>query len=315
VNSTLFRQKSRCFFRTWYSPDDKPHKVCERSLPLINERLLECVCYLYKNTEDAKEGAQIGGSGFLVGIPIANQERGFLVVVVTNKHNIEAGGRVVRMTTYLPSKTSYPIQAPLEEWIYHPDGDDLAIYPYEVDFGLANYKYLHANKHLMTIERVKEKSLGPGDDVFLIGRFINHDGKQHNVPSARFGHIAQMPGVPITINGYDHEAFLIECRSISGFSGAPVFVHMLNNAARTANRVTMESALGPWLLGIDFCHIRSKEKVEDPSGNVVGSVEVNTGMSGIIPAWRLTEMFELPALKAAMKQKLDEANESGITLD
>jgi hypothetical protein len=69
--------------------------------------------------------------------------------------------------------------------------------------------------------------IGPGDDVFVVGRFINREGKQKNIPSVRFGNIAQMPGEPLFLDdGKELECFLIEGRSISGFSGSPVFIHI-----------------------------------------------------------------------------------------
>src|SRR6516165_10822570 len=67
-------------------------------------------------------------------------------------------------------------------------------------------------------------NIGPGDEVVLIGRFINQEGKERNVPTVRFGHIAQMPIEPIEYNGQLQESFLCEIKSIGGFSGSPVFL-------------------------------------------------------------------------------------------
>src|SRR5215510_3828162 len=42
--------------------------------------------------------------------------------------------------------------------------------------------------------------LGVGSDVFMIGRFIDHDGGQTTRPAARFGHISVLPAPIIQPN-------------------------------------------------------------------------------------------------------------------
>ena len=51
---------------------------------------------------------------------------------------------------------------------------------------------------------------------------------------------------------------------------------------------------GPWLLGIDWCMIPSWEPVCDKSGREHPGewrVPANTGMMGVVPAWRLHSLF------------------------
>ena len=66
-------------------------------------------------------------------------------------------------------------------------------------------------------------NIGIGDEAIAIGRFINHDGNQRNQPSVRFGAIAQMPKDKIRTDTGEQDAFLVEIKSISGYSGSPVF--------------------------------------------------------------------------------------------
>jgi len=63
---------------------------------------------------------------------------------------------------------------------------------------------------------------------------------------------------------------------------------------------------GPWLLGIDHCNIFSRERVRDQTlgdrpVNEIWYVQSNTGMIGVVPAWRLTEMFTLPDMIAFLE--------------
>jgi hypothetical protein len=79
--------------------------------------------------------------------------------------------------------------------------------------------------------------------------------------------------------------------------------------------------MGPWLLGIDYCHIYDKERVfNSETGDPIPNMHVrsNTGMMGVIPAWRLADILEGPDimaivdhLKAAVEQgkkKQDQAS-------
>jgi len=70
--------------------------------------------------------------------------------------------------------------------------------------------------------------LGYGDDIFMVGRFITFDGKQRNTPVVRFGQISMLPAEPVEVDGgrAQEEVFLVECRSIGGLSGSPVFVDL-----------------------------------------------------------------------------------------
>jgi len=53
-----------------------------------------------------------------------------------------------------------------------------------------------------------------------MGRFVNAEGRLRNVPTLRFGTIAQIP-----IEKVDGQvSFLVEARSIPGFSGTPVVI-------------------------------------------------------------------------------------------
>src|SRR6266852_9284872 len=63
---------------------------------------------------------------------------------------------------------------------------------------------------------------------FFYGRFISHDGKQRNRPVMRFGNISMLPDqdAPVGVGDHDQLAFLVECRSLGGFSGSSAFVKL-----------------------------------------------------------------------------------------
>ena len=163
--------------------------------------------------------------------------------------------------------------------------------------------------------------IGPGDEAFVVGRFISREGRQKNVPSLRFGNIAQMPGEPIIdpVSGFEQEAFLVEVRSIAGYSGSPVFVQIPPAANMSGInpdlidklpgyhpiRSKIPVQMGPWLLGVDFCNIYSKDKIySSQTGKPVSDdwyVPANTGMMGVIPAWKINDILEGPELQPHIK--------------
>ena len=62
--------------------------------------------------------------------------------------------------------------------------------------------------------------------ITLVG-FGGIDGGQKNTPSARFGNMSMMPEKPIRrADGILQESYLLEMRSINGYSGSPAFVHI-----------------------------------------------------------------------------------------
>lgn len=150
----------------------------------------------------------------------------------------------------------------------------------------------------LTKERLQEHNIGPGDDVFMVGRFVNYDGRQRNLPTVRFGSISMMPWEPVThpTRGIVQESYLVEMRSLSGYSGSPVFVYLSD--AKPPEGDTSRIAITPqtsWLLGIDWAHLpviervkQSDAKTDVSQGHVVLS---NSGQMAVVPAWKLLELL------------------------
>jgi hypothetical protein len=119
----------------------------------------------------------------------------------------------------------------------------------------------------LTPESVIANRVGPGDDVYLVGRFIGHDGKQRNTPIARFGVISMMPSEPVrnAHTGLAQETILIETHSITGHSGSPVFVQRLPMTP-VPGLPGLRMYRQEWFLGIDWGHISHFEDVVDEGG-------------------------------------------------
>lgn len=293
-------------------------------MPRIRDEFLDCVIYLYADEDSAQKGVRAGGSGFLVGIQSKLIKEKYHVYAVTNKHVAWTGGySVVRLNRHDGKSDSIELEP--DKWTIHPDGDDLAVVKLDPD--RATFKYRRVPEGIFISPKIiADHNIGPGDDCYMVGRFINHDGRQRNLPSVRFGNIGMMPNEPIRLeDGFLQDSFAVEMRSIGGYSGSPVFVHILPGMPRYDPRPTDKLQVinrldGPWLLGIDWGHIHSTEPVLDKStGLPVPTKEYvrsNSGMVGVVPAWKLRELLYLPRFKEQrMSEDQEQIETRGATSD
>jgi hypothetical protein len=160
-----------------------------------------------------------------------------------------------------------------------------------------------------------ESWLGPGEDVFILGRYIDRRGMQLDTPMARFGHIAAPP-VKVRNDrlGVDQLSYLVEVLSRSGYSGAPVIVFRLQvestfrgnvrlaiGEPRDRNLSSQVGARGtPLLLGINWGHLHENAPVMMPGDEIHQEtvrhpdslhVEQNTGLAAVVPAWKISDLL------------------------
>jgi hypothetical protein len=267
-------------------------------MPRIKDELLESVIYLYPTLAAARSGERAGGTGFLVEVQSEAHPAFAYLYAVTNSHVIrEANSPVVRLNTQQGDMAILPLTA--DRWKHHDDGDDVAAVHLG---GLPENELKYSaipTTHFLTKDIIASYEIGPGDDVFMVGRLIGQDGKQRNLPSVRFGNISMMPWEPVLHErGILQESFVVESRSLGGYSGSPVFVYTGLDYHRPSipkGVITLGVTGGPWLLGVDWGHHRKLEKVREkdgktntPEGYVVRS---NSGMMYVVPAWKVQDLL------------------------
>jgi hypothetical protein len=269
-------------------------------MPRIPDGALEGIIYLYPSVSDAKSDSRLGGSGFFVMDPSTVIPGQGILYAVTNAHVIEAGNTVIRLNTRDGQADVFDFTE--RHWLLHPDKDDIAICAMpELDPSLHAYKEINPGM-LLKRHEIDAFRVGPGDDVFVVGRFINSQGKLRNIPSVRFGNIAQMPLEPIeqgrVFGEFQQESFLVEARSISGFSGSPVFLILLAASSRQEPGFRLHTDVFR-LLGVQWGYIQDWEPVRDFAGRSVDTglkVRLNTGMMGVVPAWKLGDLLRSDVL-------------------
>jgi hypothetical protein len=135
---------------------------------------------------------------------------------------------------------------------------------------------------------------------------MGYDGGVENCPSARFGNLSINNAIlRHPIYGLT-ESFVVEMRSISGYSGSPVFIYWDFMSVTKGNRLRSPDGFSTFfaLLGIDWGHIPYKTILRMHDGRVHpdGSyVNGHTAMSGVVPAWYLENFLETPRFLAQRK--------------
>lgn len=260
-------------------------------MPLIHPSYFHTVFYLYPNKAAAKKGDAVGGTGFFVSVSTDNADQfGPYFYAVTNRHVISSDNCTLRVNTN--DDVFDILDSEPHEWEPHPD-HDLCI----LDISLSRiHKFVHIPENQFLTKEIMEKHfIGPGDGVFMVGRFITVEGQQKNTPSARFGNVSMVPAEkiphPENLSGYQ-ESFAVEMRSISGYSGSPVFFYNDTLVGRPS-----QLPLGPkplWLIGIEWGRIPHREPVRLRSGKPHPEglyISHDSAMSGVVPVWRLQELL------------------------
>lgn len=218
------------------------------------------------------------------------------------------------------------------EWVCPENKNDIAIYPIEIKpnwhvFPIKEENFLteavieESSVGFHDNNTVYSKGFGIGNDTLVIGRFMGHDGIEKNLPVVRFGNIAMMPHEPviqIERNNHKQEAFLVESRTINGFSGSPVFVGIDKDYQVLGREITEYS-----LLGVGWGHfnqdievlLRGKDKVT-MTRKTLASI-LSSGMMTVAPCWQLTELLNSEEVVMSRKKKDDLRPKSGngIVLD
>ena len=284
-------------------------------MPRIPPKHLDCVVYLYATRADAEKGKGRGGTGFFVVISPSVPGKGF-AYIVTNWHvAVQRGFSVARVERVDGGHDIFVFDS--SEWHFLPEYDIAVIEAPGVS-GLTHKISFGDVSHFVTKEHIERARIGPGDDVFMVGRFIDHQGSKQNVPAVRFGNISTNPAPVLQENGNKADTYCIDMHSRHGYSGSPVFVY------RTPG-YDLEEPLGSGLdrkllysgtsllllLGIHWGQFPEMWEVTDRGRLKYGSRKESSeplltdgrfimglsGMTCVLPAWTIAEVLNMPALK------------------
>jgi len=295
-------------------------------MPYVPPEIRNAAFYLYPTVEHARKGSNFGGSGFVIGMPSKRHGRYGQVFyyAVTNWHVACQGSPVVRFNT----KNGPPdiFEFDVDQW-YFDSRYDIAVKPINLNADVHTVTALHSGM-LVTKTLVRDARIGPGDDVFMVGRFVDHDGGERNRPALRFGNISADPTPMTQENGMKVDAYCIDLHSRSGYSGSPVFVYRtlgseLVNDPRHRELTWDEFKNGTQfflILGIHFAQFPEmwevtssgklrRETSPEPLLTEGKYIRGLSGMTCVLPAWYLQEALDMPALRR-LRERSDDITEA-----
>jgi hypothetical protein len=279
-------------------------------MPRWPDEILDGCFFVFNTLEDAKRGHPSGGCGFFMSIPWADGSKSKHVYAITCTHVVpQSGTRVIRATKVGKNMPNY-ITARGSDW-FRSDTDDLAILPIEARDDPLAYRHEDFLDRRLTLDLIDDYSIGIGDDVMAIGRFVDLHGQRTNRPLVRSGTIAAFPEFPVPREGEPaQDSYIAEMRSRSGFSGSPVYVFLPPPQIRYKKSerqiasekdgsplIKMFEFYGPWLMGVHWGEIKVKGPDAPlwPSRSDIDNdrklVELGSGMIGIVPCERLAELL------------------------
>lgn len=291
--------------------------VGEWTKMLVNEHFRKCVTFLYADEPDRGAVRRVPvGSVFFVGVPAfpnPAEGTGFFVYAVTARHVVDFPAMLwVRMRLTAGGFVDLPVAK--DAWTHHPH-TDVAVAAIQLDDSFdAAYLSVDLLATRFIAETPNLAPIGEGDDLFFSGLFVGHYGKGIPQPIIRFGNIALMPREPVTIEISKHpyteadvDAYLVEARSWGGQSGSPAFITFSADRELGLGGAFKVGGATPFaVLGLVQGGWRYREgmKAPDPSGE--GFVEVNMGISVVIPDYKILEVL----MDDDLQTQRDEARKS-----
>lgn len=274
----------------------------------VPEEVRKCVAFICYRADN---GIKLAGTCFFMHIPIKNTEFSF-GYIITAKHVIERiKPRTIDQKVYIrfniKDKGVQLMGASINSWLYHPEDPtvDVAVMKWKPP-DIVDYRSLDISM-AATDEIIKTEGIGVGEEVFLTGLFVNHYGKERNIPIVRIGNIAAMPEERVQTSDLGAiEAYLVEARSIGGLSGSPVFAHLVGT--RHLGKTSKHEPGKVYVLGLMHGHwdlpvVGTSELAKDMS-NIE---QVNMGIAIVVPVSKILEVLnrkELVERRRADEEKL-----------
>ncbi|MGO9120788.1 MAG: serine protease [Desulfomonilaceae bacterium] len=293
----------------------------DESLAEIPDYLTKTVAFLQYRDNDGE--FHFDGTAFFVSTSFSNGSDRAHTYAVTAHHCIHgikkaSSDGLVYLRINFRDGAAQRISIPIDDWRVHPDDPtiDVAIAP--IGMNTRWDQACFPVKSFADDASIERNKIGMGNVVFFIGLFPHHKGTHRNVPIIRMGNIAAMPKEPVQTPEEcfeEMEAYLIENRSMGGFSGSPVFVSLIpfENAAfpTEAPQFVGFVTRSNLLLGLVHGHWRSPIPT-----TASRDITENTGISIVVPARKIFEVINHPEL-VKMREKIEakvELTERGLVV-
>ena len=259
---------------------------------IIPDNVRKCVAFLAAKKTDGE--FIFAGSAFWIGE--SRQDGSGIadpVYLVTARHVIDAlanrGATEIYVRVNLTEGTASWIETKLADWSFHPEDQS-------IDIAVTRMGIPPVCDHLVlpydlcvSDEVLRNHGVDLGDEVFVTGLFRHHHGSRRNIPIVRVGNLAAMTEERVQTKSFGlMRALLIECRSIGGLSGSPVFLNL--GITRLIDGQLKHATGGQpifFLLGVIHGHYDADaDRIDDTDAEVrdlIGGGRINTGIAIVTP--------------------------------
>src|SRR5258708_7145645 len=143
-------------------------------MPAITEDVLDTVVYLYPDAASAAAGERAGGLGSVVVIPGPHEPFvGGVGSIGTNSHGVMEGTAPSSRANTRDERVGI-ISSTTPGAIPYAYGKNIASLTTPLDSEESNHKPMKT-AFSVTKEKLQEYKIGPGDEVFIAGRFVSHE--------------------------------------------------------------------------------------------------------------------------------------------
>ena len=255
----------------------------------IYEDLKKCVGYIAVG--NAEPFTPIGTFFFVA----VGEQGAHYSYAVTARHVIDGAISkgyewvVIRLNSIEGGLSLYRCRA--DAWIGHDDPSvDLVVHP--MGIGAGNDHLLFHMNEVVDQQLMDDFQIRAGHEVFIMGLFRHHHGQRKNIPIVRVGSIAALDEEKVQTKAYLRDALLIECRSIGGLSGSPVFLPIEHSVMLRTKPTPPVRPPGSYLLGIVHGHFDADASGLDWSDTgLTSDGKINTGIAIVTPVGKLVELL------------------------
>src|ERR1700730_10923690 len=284
-------------------------------MPRLNRMLEHSAIFLF--SLDPATGKITGpdGTGMIIGRLWNTIKTRYHYYAVTHRHVLDIGASIIQINT--ENGKSRQIETEPHEWFFIPDTDDLAVCDItdqinEQEDDIITYI---AESTFLTKDFIESRDIGMGEDVFMIGLFIEHPGKGKNVPLGRFGNLSRLADEqsPVEQNGNLCPSHLVDMRSRAGCSGSPVFVYRTPFSDLSRNGAFTGQPVHPGDYFLKFLGVHCAQFPEEMTfrkaesrGDIIkegDKLMTNSSITVVIPAWQISKIIDLPHFNNRRKER------------
>jgi hypothetical protein len=202
-------------------------------------------------------------------------------------------------------------------WWSHPDLEnlsDVAVTPWSVQKAHFDHFPLPLYGSMVGASQtghLRRRGAGLGQEIAIVGLFRHHRGLQRNEPIVRIGNIAALPEEKVWTRYCDYtEAYLVECNSIGGLRGSPVFANLTDAPPSTMHvgGVNYETPDGVvdfrkyMPIGLMHGHWDLRNLTDTAPDDGEERESINTGVGVVIPIQKIIETLYQPELVDIRRQ-------------